>query len=262
MRIAILAVCFSTLISIVPASSQELGRMMGQWNHDVSGDNIEVRRNWDVFHSDKGQGRITTATQSGANVQISWPNNLNCYYYVSFTNQAQRMNWQLREGDRALCPRGLFNRVSEQGSADQPPNQGGAVGSLARLQICATSTWNGGIFATWVPEAQDLSSGWHPLEQCQTLSLPRTVQYVNAIMLTGTRNGYFFSYNWPLPRVMGNICARGLFNFPSDGSLRVEEVIDFDSQSRPCPQNALLNQAWYKLPVPTRSGPFSIGWVD
>ena len=58
--------------------------------------------------ADFGQARISTTTFQGSNINVEG-RGLSCFYYATLT-AGQRMNWQLRAGDRDCLSR-IFTRA-------------------------------------------------------------------------------------------------------------------------------------------------------
>ena len=125
--LAIVAILFAA-----PAYAQSLTHMIGTWNHDATGENVRVESNWDIFLYSKGQARISSTTQYGSNIVINGPN-YNCYYYVTFTNNYSRMNWQKRSGNDS-CLTGTFNRTSGGGASAPSGTNTSPGGTTAQRQ--------------------------------------------------------------------------------------------------------------------------------
>ncbi|OED00947.1 hypothetical protein [Rhizobium sp. YK2] len=95
----------------------------GTWNHDASGENITIKSNGDVQDSRLGQGRLGQTVANAANYVIIYQSDIRCYYYVSFTNEGNRMNLAKRSPGQSSpkCLQGTFNRVSAERPKPPPP---------------------------------------------------------------------------------------------------------------------------------------------
>jgi hypothetical protein len=95
------------------AHAQGIGRMAGIWNNDATGENIIITPDpvggWQFWSSDFGQARITSASFEGANIKVEGREGLLCFYIATLT-AGNRMNWQLRSGNRSCLSR-IFTRA-------------------------------------------------------------------------------------------------------------------------------------------------------
>jgi hypothetical protein len=99
------------------AKAHGLDALAGTWNSDETGDNIRITKNqqfgvFDAHFSWFGQTRIITSSQYGSNIAFDLPNGERCHYYITFTNNFQRLNMQPRGPKSSFCPRSIFNRAS------------------------------------------------------------------------------------------------------------------------------------------------------
>jgi len=94
-------------------AASPFAQLVGKWNNDATGENVIIEANGDVLDTRIGLGRIAATTEEGANYAISYPKGKRCLAYVSFTNDATRMNLAPR-GQPKGCLNGVFNRVSAQ----------------------------------------------------------------------------------------------------------------------------------------------------
>lgn len=94
------------------ASAQSIGRLVGKWNHDRSGENVVVAPDslggYQFWSSEFGQGRISSTSYEGANIKVE-ARGVACFYLATLTAGA-KMNWQLRAGEPGCISR-VFTRA-------------------------------------------------------------------------------------------------------------------------------------------------------
>jgi hypothetical protein len=86
-----------------------LALLVGRWNHDSSGVNIEITRADDIWDGQFGRGRVGLTYDHGANIAVSYPS-FSCLYYVTFLQNRPTMLWKLMFGTRN-CREGAYTRV-------------------------------------------------------------------------------------------------------------------------------------------------------
>lgn len=100
------------LLVSLECQAQGVGRLVGKWNNDKTGENIVVEPDalggWQFWSSDFGQGRISSASYEGANVKVEG-RGLSCYYLVTLT-AGHKMNWQIRAGTQG-CLTHIFTKA-------------------------------------------------------------------------------------------------------------------------------------------------------
>jgi hypothetical protein len=82
--------------------------LVGRWNHDSSGVNIEITPADDIWDAEFGRGRVGLTYDHGANIAVSYPN-FSCLYYVTFLKSRSTMVWKLMSGTRN-CREGAYTR--------------------------------------------------------------------------------------------------------------------------------------------------------
>jgi hypothetical protein len=92
-----------------------LAGLEGFWNNDLSRENITVRQNNDLEDNRMGQGRWSETSDWGANLVIEYRGQT-CWYYVTFTDNGNLMNWAIRNtmpgSVPTSCVSGVFHRAT------------------------------------------------------------------------------------------------------------------------------------------------------
>ncbi|WP_141720010.1 hypothetical protein [Rhizobium sp. YK2] len=111
--IAAVTFVVGSLFFVGEAYSETVGDLVGTWNHDNSGENIQIKRDNDVFDSQLGQGRISTTIDHAANFVIAYQGGKYCWYYITTTNRGKRMNLAVRNPSQSpkTCLSGTFNKA-------------------------------------------------------------------------------------------------------------------------------------------------------
>lgn len=107
----------SFVVSCPVCSIAQVRAMIGSWNNIASGEDIEIKPNYDIIYSNSGRARISLTTYKGANIVIN-SSDFQCYYYATFTGGG--MNWQIKQGGPE-CIRGRFTRNDDSSDAQGAP---------------------------------------------------------------------------------------------------------------------------------------------
>ncbi|MGP0092647.1 MAG: BACON domain-containing protein [Xanthobacteraceae bacterium] len=115
------------------ANAQEsplLDALVGGWNHGVSGQNIDIRRNGDVWQTAAPSARVAPTIEAGANFAFEGVDNkgrpYRCAYYISFLKDGAS-NWLIKAHTGEWpCPSGEYKQLAGWLRAD-PANAPNAL---------------------------------------------------------------------------------------------------------------------------------------
>jgi hypothetical protein len=123
-------VLLGALLALLPAAAgngnaQEspFEALIGGWNHIDTGQNIDVKRNGDVWQTSGPAARVAGTIDSGANFAFEGVDNnhkeYRCAYYISFLTDGTT-NWRnVVHTGSWLCPSGRYARLA--GALTAPP---------------------------------------------------------------------------------------------------------------------------------------------
>ncbi|MDQ6701676.1 MAG: hypothetical protein M3Z96_00460 [Pseudomonadota bacterium] len=110
LAIATATIWFTTCAS----QAVELSELVGKWNNDATGENITFEKNYDIQDSRLGQGRAVATIEYAANYVIAYNGGTYCWFYITLTNEGNRMNLAVRNPNQSdtKCLKGVFNKTT------------------------------------------------------------------------------------------------------------------------------------------------------
>jgi hypothetical protein len=104
--------------------------LIGRWNHSASGQNIDLRRNGDVWQTAAPLARVAPTNEAGANFAFEGVDNrgraYRCAYYISFLKDGAS-NWLIKaRAGEWPCPSGEYKQLAGWLRAD-PANAPNAL---------------------------------------------------------------------------------------------------------------------------------------